>query len=115
MSTPRGSDPGGSRRRARHFLSWWSVIVLMLAALAATFGFGALLLGYTAWIAADPAQHFGALWHPVVAVVVGLLVCGGSLWLLGYGLWILGGVVRASRALARERAGDRAGAETTPS
>jgi hypothetical protein len=80
------------------------VIVLMLGALGVTFAFGALLLGYTAWIALDPGQHFDALWHPIVAVTVGLLVCGGSLWLLGYGLWILGGVVRASRDLARERA-----------
>jgi hypothetical protein len=108
LREPGTRDLGSRRGRARHFLSWWSVIVLMLAALGATFAFGALLLAYTAWIALDPAQHFGAGWHPVVAVTVGVLVCGGSLWLLGYGLWILGGVVRASRDLARERAEARA-------
>jgi len=106
-------DLATRRGRARHFLTWWAVILLMLAALGVTFSFGALLLGYTTWIALDPGQHFGALWHPVVAVVVGLLVCGGSLWLLGYGLWILGGVVRASKTLARERA--RMDAGTAPS
>jgi hypothetical protein len=115
MSAPDIAAPDVRRRRARHVLSWWSVIVLMLAALAATFAFGALLLGYTASIALDPAQHFGALWHPIVAVIVGLLVCGGSLWLLGFGLWILGGVVKASKALARDRARERADAGTAPS
>jgi len=92
-------------RRVRHFLTWWGVVVLMLVTLGVTFGFGAVVLGYVVWIALDPQQAFGAAWHPWVAVTVGLLVCGGSLWLLGYGLWILGGVVRASRALAAERLG----------
>jgi hypothetical protein len=91
------------RARTRHFLTWWAVIVLMLATLGMTFAFGAIVLGYVAWIALDPAQGFGAAWHPYVAAVAALLVVGGSLWLLGYGLWILRGVVRASRALARER------------
>jgi uncharacterized membrane protein len=115
VSAPEAAAPGVRRRRVRHFLSWWSVIVLMLAALAATFGFGALLLGYTAVIALDPAQHFGALWHPIVAVITGVLVCGGSLWLLGYGLWILGGVVKASKTLARDRARDRTDTGAAPS
>lgn len=88
----------------RHFLAWWSVIVLMLATLAGTFAFGALLLGYVARIAIDPAQPFGSLWHPVVAVPLGLFTTLGSAWLFFYGLSILGGVVRASAALGAQRA-----------
>jgi len=98
-----GPAADAARRRARHFLTWWGVVALMLAALGMTFAFGAVVLGYAVWIAVDPAQGFGAPWHPYVAVPVALLVTGGSLWLLGYGLWILKGVVRASRALAAER------------
>jgi hypothetical protein len=89
-----------ARRRARHFLAWWSVVALMLLTLTVTCGFGALLLGYVVWIALDPAQSFASAWHPVVAVVFGVGVLGGGLWLLGYGLWILRGVVRALSAAA---------------
>jgi hypothetical protein len=97
----RARDPrDAARRRARHFLSWWAVVALMLVTLGATCGFGALLLGYVIWIAVDPAQSFGSLWHPVVAVIFGAGVLGGGLWLLGYGLWILRGVVRALYAAA---------------
>jgi hypothetical protein len=97
----RARDPkDAARRRARHFLAWWSVVALMLVTLGATCAFGALLLGYVIWIAVDPAQSFASAWHPVVAVLMGVLVLGGGLWLLGYGLWILRGVLRAMRAMA---------------
>jgi hypothetical protein len=95
----RARDPkAAARRRARHFLAWWSVVALMLLTLTVTCGFGALLLGYVVWIAVDPGQSFASAWHPVVAVVLGVVVLGGGLWLLGYGLWILRGVVRALSA-----------------
>jgi hypothetical protein len=87
----------------RHFLLWWTVVALMLATLAATFAAGAILLGYVAQIAFDPARSFQAAWHPWLAVPVGVFTAGGSAWLFGYGLIILGGVVRASKRLAAER------------
>ncbi|MFQ5509219.1 MAG: hypothetical protein ACE5FN_07770 [Leptospirillia bacterium] len=89
-----------AKKRARHFLSWWAVSALMLATLVATFGFGALLLGYVAWIGIDPAQSFNSFWHPLVAVPLGLITAAGSAWLFGYGIIILRGVVRASLKLA---------------
>ncbi|MBI5136805.1 MAG: hypothetical protein HZA24_05645 [Nitrospirae bacterium] len=96
--------PGTARKRARYFLTWWSVIILMLLALAVTFGFGAVLLGYVVWIGLDPEQSFGSLWHPLVAVPLGLFAAAGSAWLFLYGVTILRGVVQASNDLARRRA-----------
>ncbi len=92
--------PPKGKKRARHFLTWWSVIILMLLCLTATFGFGAMLLGYVAWIGIDPEQSFRSLWHPAVAIPLGLFAAVGSAWLFAYGLKILNGVVAASQELA---------------
>lgn len=104
-----GAAQTAARKRAKHFLSWWSVIVLMLLALAVTFGFGAVLLGYVAWIVIDPELSFQSMWHPAVAVPLGLFTAAGSAWLFVYGLGILRGVVQASNDLARQRAALDAG------
>ena len=92
--------PPKGKKRARHFLTWWSVITLMLLCLGGTFAFGALLLGYVAWIGMDPAQTFGSLWHPAVAIPLGLFGTIGSGWLFVYGVKILNGVISASREMA---------------
>ncbi|MDH5527151.1 MAG: hypothetical protein OEY97_07580 [Nitrospirota bacterium] len=100
----RPEDTSERRRRARHFAISWLVAVLMLVMLAVTFGFGALLLGYVARIANNSELAFQSVWHVWVAVPLGLLVCGGSLWLFGYGVLILSRVLTASRRLVKERA-----------
>jgi len=99
---PNPPAPKG-RKRGRHFLMWWSVILLMLLTLGATFAFGSLLLGYVGWIVLDPAQAFQSPWHPVAAVTLGLFTSVGAAWLFIYGVSILNGVIRASKELAEER------------
>jgi len=95
--------PPKGRKRGRHFLVWWSVILLMLLTLGATFSFGSLLLGYVGWIVIDPAQTFQSPWHPVAAVILGLFTSVGAAWLFVYGVSLLNGVIRASKELAEER------------
>ncbi|MDH4230088.1 MAG: hypothetical protein OEW11_10175 [Nitrospirota bacterium] len=110
---PSTGPPPSGRARARHFMVSWLVVLLMLATLMVTGGFGALLLGHVARIALSPELAFRSLWHPLVAVPLGLSVLAGSLWLLGYGLKILGGVLVASRELALRRQAE-AGAGAKP-
>ena len=88
--------------RARHFLVWWAASALMLVTLAATFGFGALLVGYVGWIAWDPVQSFGAVWHPLVALPVGLVTAIAALWLFVWGVVILIRVVKSLRELVAQ-------------
>ena len=99
---PSKPAPKG-KKRGRHFLLWWSVILLMLLALGATFAFGSLLLGYVIIIVIDPAQTFQSSWHPVAAVTLGLFTSVGAAWLFFYGVSILNGVIRASKEIAEER------------
>ncbi len=105
--------PASRRRQARHFMVWWTAVALMLMTLAVTFLAGMVLLGYAGWIALDPAQSFGSVWHPLVAVPLGLFTAGGSAWLFGYGLVIVVRVVRALQEHAQAGAGRATpGAET---
>lgn len=104
------------RRQSRHFMVWWTAVALMLLTLAITFLAGLALLGYAGWIWVDPAQSFASVWHPLVAIPLGLFTAGGAAWLFGYGLVIVVRVARALREHQLEAAGRVTipGAETSP-